>query len=373
MSVQDGLDFSLIELQEVNLFVGISGSGKSKLLNSLFRMAKFALGNEKDTLPLIGSWSIEAEIGSKKYRWSCERNSDSENKNIVFNEKIDIVDLKKNKIENLVERTRDNFKFNGANLPKLDASKSCIELLKDEEKINPIYNGFTNVIRRNFSGDSGAATEYAVIDKNLENIFENPKTINKGLYVLFNLPLNIRLYFINRYFKKEYRLIIEALKDLFPNVEECSIVDAHKEKLVFSPGMFTPVFMVTEKGVSKKIPLKELSSGMVKVLLILTDVLTMPDGFIYELDEYENSLGVNVINFLPTLLLEHQNSKQFLITTHHPYLINQMPVKNWYVLSRSGVKVDIKYGDELVKRYGKSSQESFIKLINDPFYSPENK
>lgn len=372
MAVQDGLDFGPIELQEVDLFVGISGSGKSKLLNSLFEAAKFAIGNEKDIhiLPLAGSWSIKAEINGKEYKWDCERARDSENRYVIINEGIDIFDLKTKQKDVLVERTQDNFKFNGSNLPKLDNSKSCIELLQNEDKINPIYKGFTNVIRRNFYGDLSATTRYAAVDKSLDDLFA--KNSDKGRYILFELPLSIRLYFISKYFKKEFPLIIKKFKELFPDVEECLIADAHKEKLILSPSVFTPIFMVTEKGVKKKIPLMELSSGMIKVLLILTDVLTMPNGFIYELDEYENSLGVNVINFFPTLLLEHQKSKQFLITTHHPYLINHMPVKNWYVLSRKGNKVDIKYGDELVKRYGKSSQESFINLINDPFYSPEN-
>ncbi len=374
MSVHNGLDFDLVNLQEVNLFVGISGAGKSKLLTSLFKVARFAIGNEKNVNPFLGAWIIEAEIDNKRYRWECQRESDSERQSVIIKEEVQITDISKNETSVLVERTKDNFVFNNDSLPKLDISKSCIELLKDEEKIKPLYLGFTNVIRRNFSrGELSEAANFASVDKSSEDLFAKPGALNKALYSLFNFPLNVRLYFISRFLKKEYQLIVDSFKELFPNITDCLIVDAHKEKIILSPGMYTPAFMVMEDGIKNRIPLKELSSGMVKVLLILTDIFTMPDGFIYELDEYENSLGVNIINFLPSLLLEHQKSKQFLITTHHPYLINKMPVSNWYVLGRNGAHVNIKYGDELVKRYGKSSQESFIKLINDPFYSPENK
>jgi len=376
MSVRDGLDFDQFKLQEVNLFVGISGSGKSKLLDSIFDAARFAIGSEGKTLPflpLLGSWIIEVEIVSKHYKWECERDINEEGRNIIKKERIEVTDENTNKIV-LVDRTNDVFNFHSKILPKLDVSRSCIELLQDEAEINPIFLGFTNVLRRNFSRDEiSKASAYVGVDKSYDDLFTKKTTLPKAMYSLFNLPLSIRLYYISQHLKKEFKAIVDSFKQLFPTIEDCAIVDANKEKLTVTPGLHTPAFMVTEKGISKKIELKNLSSGMVKVLLILTDILTMPDGFIYELDEYENSLGINVINFLPSLLLEHQKSKQFLISTHHPYLINKMPVSHWYVLSRDGYKVKIKYGDELVKKYGKSSQESFIKLINDPFYSPENK
>ncbi len=37
---------------------------------------------------------------------------------------------------------------------------------------------------------------------------------------------------------------------------------------------------------------------MQKVLLILTDVFILPEGGVYIIDEYENSLGLNAIDFL---------------------------------------------------------------------------
>jgi predicted ATPase len=374
MAVYEGLDFDSIELQEVNLFVGISGSGKSQLLASLFNVARFAIGSEKRVVPyfpFLGEWKIDILIDKKKYIWTCKRENTVEKQGLILQEQIDLSEDGKSRT--LVKRTNDKFTFDGSDLPKLDATTSCIELLRDEDKIKPLFQGFTNVIVRNFSGELGNVYEYTSIDKSQEGLFTNPATFEQGRYLLFSLPLNLRLYFIHKFFKKEYQSIIDSLKELFPEILECHIVDGHKEKILISPGTFTPVFVINEKNVKKRIPFKDLSSGMRKVLLILTDILTMPSGFIYELDEYENSLGVNVIDFLPTLLLEHQKSKQFLITTHHPYLINKMPVKNWYVLGRVGTKVRVKYGKELLDSYGKSHQDAFIQLINDPFYSPENK
>ena len=108
---------------------------------------------------------------------------------------------------------------------------------------------------------------------------------------------------------------------------------------------------------------------MQKVLLIITDIQMLPNGGVYLIDEYENSLGLNAIEFLPTYLLELEKDMQLFITSHHPYIINKFPVKNWYVFHRTGYEVKIKYGEELVTRFGISKQQAFTKLINDPFYT----
>ncbi len=87
------------------------------------------------------------------------------------------------------------------------------------------------------------------------------------------------------------------------------------------------------------------------------------------IDEYENSLGINAIDFLPQFILDNGKDIQFFITTHHPYLINQMPIKDWLVFHREGSTVKNKSGIELEGLYGKSKQQAFVQLINDPFYS----
>ena len=129
-----------------------------------------------------------------------------------------------------------------------------------------------------------------------------------------------------------------------------------------------PLFCIKEKSVDRWLPVPDLSSGMQKVLLILTDLHVLPNGSIYLIDEYENSLGINAIEFLPTVFLSLEMDIQLFVTSHHPYLINRVPVANWYVFHRSGSSVRIKPGVELQQKYGRSKQNAFIQLINDPFY-----
>ncbi len=115
--------------------------------------------------------------------------------------------------------------------------------------------------------------------------------------------------------------------------------------------------------------LHDLSSGMQKVLLIITDIITLPNNSIYIIDEYENSLGINAINFLPDFIISNGKDSQFITTSHHPYLINNIPVTDWQIFSRCGSTVTVKGGNELIGKYNKSKQDAFIQLMNDPAYT----
>lgn len=150
-------------------------------------------------------------------------------------------------------------------------------------------------------------------------------------------------------------------------MEQLDVGDATKFPIFKTnfPAIF-PIIFVKEKSSGKEILFPELSSGMKKVLLIVTDIITFPKGVLYILDEYENSLGINAIDFFPEFFLDDDLECQFFISSHHPYLINRIPMENWLVFRRKGTDVKIQFGKELRENYGGSRQTAFIKLINDP-------
>ena len=75
------------------------------------------------------------------------------------------------------------------------------------------------------------------------------------------------------------------------------------------------------------------------------------------------------LTFSPNLFLILEKDIQFFITSHHPYIINEIPTNNWYIFHREGMQVSIMYGEEVSDRFGKSKQRAFIQLINDPFFA----
>ena len=360
-----GWEFDKVRFDRVNLLVGDSATGKSRFLNTIFNLGRFVVKNERRT----GLWEVIFEHNEVVYEWKIEVRSqedDEENQNRVMKEEL--YQLNDDARELIVERTRDVFRFDGRDLPKLPSNECSISLLKEEPKIKPIYEAFSTISRRRFSHDAlSTATNLEAVNPKLVKALEKHRDIKRLYHSESNL--NVNLYILSKLFPNIYDEIIGHFKHVFPFVNNVKIGDISELGPSIGLTGSVPVFMIQEKKVNNWIPIMELSSGMQKVLLIVTDISILPEGGVYFIDEYENSLGINAIDFFPEFILSLEKDAQFFITSHHPYIINEMPPENWYVFHRDGLKVNIKFGKELSERFGKSKQKAFIQLINDPFYT----
>ena len=80
------------------------------------------------------------------------------------------------------------------------------------------------------------------------------------------------------------------------------------------------------------------------------------------IDEFENGLGVNCIDVLAELLLTEREDLQFIITSHHPKIINGIDAPKWKIIDRDC---------EIIKNastenygIGNSKHDSYFNLIN---------
>jgi len=352
---------------KINLLVGASGAGKSRFLNALFNLSNVLSHGQRFS---GGNWNIEAIIEEFTYKWNLELdNTDSLNA-YISNETLLI--KSKNGDENLViSRNNNEFLFQNQKLPRMQKDISSVSLLKEEPIMQPFYNMFSHIKRRLFY-DAGLRDGMAYEELPLK-LLEKIKRDNSIELIWKNeLTVNVVMYVLKDIFPDLYTIATKYFMQIFPFIQECD-VQIHKSPLLKpSADSIIPAFVVKDKGVTKWINLSELSSGMQKVLLIICDILTLPKGSTYLIDEYENSLGINAIDFLPDFLMNHSAvDSQFFIITHHPYLINRMPMNNWKVFHRQGSIVTIKDGSEFIDKYGKSKQKAFIQLMNDPFYTGE--
>ncbi len=353
----DKWEFQETKLNNVNLIVGASASGKTRYLNTIFNVSKAIVQNQTF---IPGCWRLTIKTEKYEYLWECESivfdGGSQIEKEIVKRKRRDSQD----RFENLIERTSDNFIFCENVLPKLQRDRPGITLLKEEEKIGPLFETFSKVQIRKFH-DEGLRDAFSLQDVS-NQLIALTESKDKIFTLWMQQPtLSAKMYLLSKTFPECYDLAVKTFVQIFPSIKKCYVN-------IQTPGV-VPIFLIEEEKINRTIPLLELSSGMQKVLLIITDIITLPKGSIYIIDEYENSLGINAIDFLPEFLIEHGTNIQIFITTHHPYLINSMPMKTWRVFNRIGSKVFIKRGTEFEKRYGKSKQKAFIQLINDPFYS----
>jgi len=265
----------------------------------------------------------------------------------------------------IIKRDQKEFLFNDSQMPKLPNNKTSIYLLKDEVDIKPIYEGFGLILQRDF-GES-PIKEHARIEFSLYNHHDKISSLQE----LFksSLTLNTRLYILKKSFPEIYKNIVNEFLKIFPFVKVIDILTLSEFDNSYKQSTI-PILCIKEKSPNQNwVPIDQISTGMFKVLLILSDLLSLADGSIYIIDEYENSLGVNAIHFLPKLLNIIENDIQIIITSHHPHLINKIPIDNWIIFNRKGLKIEARFGLENKKLYGNSKHDQFINLLNDPFYN----
>lgn len=348
--------FDEVSLSKLNLFVGDTATGKTRFLNTIFNLGHFIVSSNYHS----GRWSTTLTIDDKLYKYAIESAPGSEDQHRIISEIL--ADMSSGKEEVIVSRNENEFNYEKTRLPKLDKTKTSIDLLRDEDLIKPIFEGFASIMRRDFYSDVLNKT-YEL--KPLLPPIEEKTSMNLTEIFRLNAEVHIRLYLLKKHHKLIYDRIKSLYKNIFPFISDFTVDDLVKIKPTFKSNVLIPCAAIKESGMNQWLGADQLSSGMKKVLLVLTDILAMPSGSIYLVDEYENSLGVNAVNFFPDLLQDPEVKTQVVLTSHHPYIINNIPTNRWYVFRRRGSKVNIAYGEQNVQKYGKSKQQAYIKLIND--------
>lgn len=357
-----GWSFPLVELEKINLIVGDTGSGKTRFLNTIFNLGTMVTGSHRLYGP--NEWKLHLSHLGHEYKWRIETSRFPDGHMAVNKEHL--LQLTNSSFNTIIERTQSSFIFQSNPMPKLSSDNTSINLLKEEASIRPIYEAFCMVLRRRFFSDELTALIPVMMGDPKK--FETPPESHNELSTL-NLPANLKLYIIYKHFPALFSQFCDYYTSFFPFVKSVDMKDMRELHVGFRPPNPTPVFAIKEQNVRNWIGADQLSSGMQKVLLMLTDSFTLPNESIYLIDEYENSLGVTAIDFFPNFLATYENDIQFIITSHHPYLINNISARNWLIFHRKGSSVKIRYGPQNIEVYGKSRQQQFIQLLNDPFYS----
>ena len=351
-------NFQKVEFQDINLIVGDSGTGKTRLLNTLFNLGSQVA---KSNLIGVGEWKIKLGLEKDIYDWKVSTTIEK-NKAFVVEEKL----LLNNEL--ILERDGVKCILGKGGLRNLPQNEMSISNLREEEFIKPLYEGFSKMLRRRFFSDEleQISNFWLANQKVLMKIGET-----RDLFELYKAdpPLNYRLFVLQKYFPKIYSKIVSSYKEVFRFIENVEIKNSDELPNTSIPFSGIPIFCIKENNVGKWLRVDELSSGMQKVLLIITDLYALPKDVVYMIDEYENSLGVSAINILPEILFSGEVTFQVFVTSHHPYIISNFPVDHWYIAHRNGSNVRFTYGKELTSRYNLSKQDQYVQLINDPIYS----
>jgi hypothetical protein len=175
-----------------------------------------------------------------------------------------------------------------------------------------------------------------------------------------NLEILIKIFLAssvadNRLFESIKRRYI----NIFPQVEDIKFVLS--DLTDFSSLVNYLLVQFKEKGVDEWI-IDGISSGMHRSFMQIGELYLCSEGSILLIDEFENSLGVNCIDELTNDILNSERDIQFILTSHHPYIINNIPYRNWKIVTRKGGNVFIK--DAADYKIGVSSKhDAFMQLL----------
>lgn len=360
-------NLSKVEFKNLTLLVGASGVGKTKILESILKLRAIIRGKsiggnkwELDFTTLDGKnyvWKGEFEKGGKEMlRIKSNEDSNEDNNPKVIYEEL-ILNGKK-----IVNRDAQEITFDGHKTVRLPQDKSVMNLLKEEDLISPAFQSFQKIIfsdqveskKRPHESNLDFITKKRILQKykTIESIRESDENLITKLYLAYNNAKDIM------------KSIEERFTDIFPFVLAIKIAPLDFEDGDDTPSILRkiPFIQIKERNVDDWIIPPRMSSGMYRTLMHLSELYLCQEGTVILIDEFENSLGVNCIDELTVdLQTSSHRNLQFIITSHHPYIINQINFKNWKLVTRKGSQVMAREAADIID-IKKSKQQAFIQL-----------
>ena len=359
-----GWDFDEIKFSSnLTLLVGISGAGKTQILRGIIDLKRIANGKAINGL----EWKIIfSTVNGTEFIWeggfdtveTNELNFDyPEQEKPDENEKPSFIYEKLiSKDQVLFERNKEEIKFKNSQIPKLSSHQSMIFLLKEESVIKEAFDALKKIEYRDHTINgvrlkSLRQSLHSLKNKyqTLESIVNSDEDIRTKLYLTYENKLDV------------FETIKSRFSEVFQRIEDVKVEPFKTDVLPKGIAeIFVPAISIKEKSVPKWIREDRMSSGMLRTIIHLGEIFLSNEGSVILIDEFENSLGINCIDILTDDLIHENKTLQFIATSHHPYIINNIPYEYWKIVTRQGGQIRTCNASDY--HLGKSKQDAFIQL-----------
>lgn len=354
-NVETGLKIERIDFYEdVTLLVGLSGAGKTQILNAVEYSLNLAV--RKDVILRPYDVSMGIYIDGVNYEWSYK--IDSVKKDILILENQDKYCFAYEKLVRdgniIFERNGDSICVVGYDkVPQPKSDESLLSQYSEDKNFENLITG----IRKLYSVEIELAVRGGISRENFSRLKAKvtdtlKKEKNTEFKMFSHLPVAVKIYIAKRYYKDLYIKIFEAVKELFMEIEDIDVIEDEEREL----------YLVAIQVYGKKLLQNDISNGMLKTIYYIVELFTMSEDSLVLIDEFENGLGVNCIDLLADLLLYARTDLQFIITSHHPKIINGIEKSRWKIVDRNAKTV--KNCDSEDYGIGNSQHDAYFNLIN---------
>jgi len=340
--------------EDVTLLVGLSGVGKTQILNAVEYSLNLAI--DKDVILRPYRVGMGILIGDEEYEWFYEINKINEDE-LIINEEIKYGFLYEKLVcngEKIFERNNEVVSIVGYDkVPQPKKDESLILQYSEDENFEGLISGIRKLysveiefaVRRGIRSDS-----FSRLKSKAREMIDNDKNVEFKSFS--HLPVAMKLYIAKRYYEELYIKIFDAVKELFIEIEDVDVVEDSIREM----------YLVSIQVYGKRLLQHDISNGMLKTIYYLVELFTMSEDSLVLIDEFENGLGVNCIDLLSELMLSQRNDLQFIITSHHPKIINAVDENKWRIVDRCGEVV--KNSDSSAYGIGNSQHDAYFNLIN---------
>lgn len=327
-NLETGLKIERINFyDDVTLLVGLSGAGKTQILDAIDSSIMLALDNAE----IVQSYkvSICIDIENREYEWTYTLIKQPDINDISFKSTDEYFFAYESLLcdnKEIFVRSNDRLEIKDfTNIPTPKKDKSLIYQYSDDLHFSELVSGLKQLynididldVRRFLATDSVNAFKSRVRKTFKEKPDTNFKTFS-------HVPTALKLYIAKNYYKDIFDKILNSVNEIFPEIENIDIVADNSRDL----------YCVQISVYNQKIMQGDISNGMLKSIYFIIELYTAPENSLIMIDEFENGLGMNCITALSDLLTEERTDLQFIITSHHPKIIGNIDYNNWKIIER---------------------------------------